>query len=476
MWWHGPQSPPALHRGGDGLTGRGARVDGGAHFAIRDSVTDADPHVPGPSPFILLKVAIDATPTGRFLLLPSSFSVQARPDAQLPLPLPPDFPARRLRKRPSGLAPRRRSAAPARRPTPTTRHVADAHVHDGHAADVTAPGDAGGCHATPLAADRARKVVLSHPYDDQGNASKDFEVFDLDAAGKLTEPKVHFSLGTTSEGVIAMTPDGAIGIVAEGIDGTLGVAFCASTRPGRRTSCTRRSCGARTRRASSWTHRGLGSTCSATRPRATAGGSMSSMTIACDGTRLASPDKGPPFAAADLAWRRSSPPSRVGMSVRPGRSAFCGPRWSSTPDSTRISAPLPTPETRGDAGCGGRRAERRRACRDRGRRRRARPSSTARLRSVEASGGGAHPVAERGQRPVGRRPVRRRQRHHPLGHRHGRRPLSAARRRQLRTADPGRQWCHPSPADLDRARGEWWRTCTIQSRWWHHRSTTRCSS
>jgi hypothetical protein len=89
-------------------------------------------------------------------------------------------------------------------------------------------GDGGSCHGTSGAADGPRKIVVSHPYGatsgDAGlaPASTDFEVFDLDSSGNITEPNVHFQLGTTTNGFIAFTPDGAVGIVAED-DGTLGV-------------------------------------------------------------------------------------------------------------------------------------------------------------------------------------------------------------------------------------------------------------
>ncbi len=102
-------------------------------------------------------------------------------------------------------------------------HRADSAPHDARDGSREDAGhDAGGCHATPLAADYVRKVVVSRPFDSAGNASPDFEVFELDTAGQLTEPDVHFTLGSTSMGTIAFTPDGMVGLVAED-DGTLGV-------------------------------------------------------------------------------------------------------------------------------------------------------------------------------------------------------------------------------------------------------------
>jgi hypothetical protein len=113
--------------------------------------------------------------------------------------------------------------------------VPDAHAdatkpRDGATSDAVT-GDSGGCHATLGAADRTRKLVVSHPFDNAGNASADFEVFDIDDTGAITEPDVHFTLGASTEGVIAFTPDGSVGLLAED-DGTLGVfRFDASGAP-----------------------------------------------------------------------------------------------------------------------------------------------------------------------------------------------------------------------------------------------------
>lgn len=107
-------------------------------------------------------------------------------------------------------------------------------ARDAHAGlDAARSSDAapGACHASPLPADRIRKVVVSHPFNAQQNAASDFEVFELDASGAITQPNVHFTLGPTTDGRIAFTPDGAIGLVAED-DGSLGVfRFDASGAP-----------------------------------------------------------------------------------------------------------------------------------------------------------------------------------------------------------------------------------------------------
>jgi hypothetical protein len=115
-------------------------------------------------------------------------------------------------------------------------------THDAsHAGDASHPtadaeadsADASGasCHAALAAPDRTRKVVVSHPFNNSQNAASDFEVFELDDTGNLAEANVHFKLGPTTDGRIAFTPDGLVGLVAED-DGTLGVfRFDASGAP-----------------------------------------------------------------------------------------------------------------------------------------------------------------------------------------------------------------------------------------------------
>jgi hypothetical protein len=90
-------------------------------------------------------------------------------------------------------------------------------------------GDAGvdgakGCVRVPAAADRARKVVISHPFLEAGSKAKDFEVLDLSPDGVLTRPTVPvtFTMGTALEAPVIFTPDGAVGLVAQD-DGSIGV-------------------------------------------------------------------------------------------------------------------------------------------------------------------------------------------------------------------------------------------------------------
>ena len=82
--------------------------------------------------------------------------------------------------------------------------------------------DGGSCPRTPAPADRARHVVVSHPYDDTGAEATGYEVLDLSASGALTRPGRRFQLGRATQGAIAFTPDGKVGLVAQ-VDGTVGV-------------------------------------------------------------------------------------------------------------------------------------------------------------------------------------------------------------------------------------------------------------
>ena len=93
---------------------------------------------------------------------------------------------------------------------------------DAHVASDGAPSDAASCNRVAAAADRVRHVVVSRPYDAAGNAATTYEVLDLSTAGALSRPNVTFSMGTSSEGVMAFTIDGQIGVVPQD-DGSLGI-------------------------------------------------------------------------------------------------------------------------------------------------------------------------------------------------------------------------------------------------------------
>lgn len=84
------------------------------------------------------------------------------------------------------------------------------------------PDGATACTRDPAAADRVRRVVVSHPFDAAGDPSGVFEVLDLSETGELTRPGRTFTMGRASFGTIAFTPDGELGLVALE-DGTLGV-------------------------------------------------------------------------------------------------------------------------------------------------------------------------------------------------------------------------------------------------------------
>lgn len=91
------------------------------------------------------------------------------------------------------------------------------------AAAVVADAAASSCPRAPAAADRVRYVVVSHPYDADGMPEAGYEVLALSADGAELAPTGHaFELGRATSGVMAFTPDGEVGIVAQE-DGTLGV-------------------------------------------------------------------------------------------------------------------------------------------------------------------------------------------------------------------------------------------------------------
>jgi hypothetical protein len=98
--------------------------------------------------------------------------------------------------------------------------------HDTPMADAPPADGSGsaGCPRMPGADDKPRHVVVSHPYDDDGNGAPVFEVLDLSQDGVLTraQPPRTFMLGKrASFGTVEFTPDGQIGVVALE-DGTVG--------------------------------------------------------------------------------------------------------------------------------------------------------------------------------------------------------------------------------------------------------------
>jgi hypothetical protein len=87
-----------------------------------------------------------------------------------------------------------------------------------------APHDSGlaRCPRTIGPVDGPRRVLVSHPFDKDGNKATGFELLALSATGQLTQTGVTFQMGTALDSDIAFTPDGAIALVAQD-DGTVGV-------------------------------------------------------------------------------------------------------------------------------------------------------------------------------------------------------------------------------------------------------------
>jgi len=86
-----------------------------------------------------------------------------------------------------------------------------------------------GCPRSPGLADRVRKVVVSHPFDEGGGTV--FEVLELSTSGEISTTGVTFDMHRSNFNEIVFTPDGEVGIVAHD-DGTLGVfRFDASGAP-----------------------------------------------------------------------------------------------------------------------------------------------------------------------------------------------------------------------------------------------------
>lgn len=87
---------------------------------------------------------------------------------------------------------------------------------------VDGQADAQFCLREPQPADRDRRVVVSHPFDAQGDYTDVYAHWAMTAGGEITPGGATFSMGRSPLGRIVFTPDGNIGITAQD-DGTLGV-------------------------------------------------------------------------------------------------------------------------------------------------------------------------------------------------------------------------------------------------------------
>ena len=93
---------------------------------------------------------------------------------------------------------------------------------DGGAADGAAgDGAMNACPRLPQAADRVRRVIVTHPFDANGAKDTRLEVLDLSAAGVLTKTGKIFNLGNFFDGTITFTPDGQLGFQPQD-DGSIG--------------------------------------------------------------------------------------------------------------------------------------------------------------------------------------------------------------------------------------------------------------
>lgn len=111
--------------------------------------------------------------------------------------------------------------------------LVDAGVRDGGASVDGGGVDAGvtTCTRALAPADRARKVVVSHPYNAMSRAANRYEVMTLSATGELSRAgSALFDMGRSIEGDIVFTPDGELGLVAQE-DGSIGVFRLGSGAP-----------------------------------------------------------------------------------------------------------------------------------------------------------------------------------------------------------------------------------------------------
>ena len=97
---------------------------------------------------------------------------------------------------------------------------------------ATSDASPNGCVRVVAAADRARKIVVSHPFANSGDKATVFEVLDLAQDGTITKPAtaVTFQMGTALDAPIVFTPDGDTGLVAQD-DGSIGVFRLPSSGP-----------------------------------------------------------------------------------------------------------------------------------------------------------------------------------------------------------------------------------------------------
>ncbi len=78
------------------------------------------------------------------------------------------------------------------------------------------------CHADPGPADKERFLVVSHPFDGQGQADVRYEMVSVDLEGALTFTGSEFEMGRSSDARIVFTPDGRVGAVPQE-DGSIGL-------------------------------------------------------------------------------------------------------------------------------------------------------------------------------------------------------------------------------------------------------------
>lgn len=87
---------------------------------------------------------------------------------------------------------------------------------------LAAPVEGAACARTAAPTDGPRRLVVSHPFDATGQRSSAFEVLDVSPTGAISRPGRTFELGNATNGRIAFTPDGQVGLVALE-DGKIGV-------------------------------------------------------------------------------------------------------------------------------------------------------------------------------------------------------------------------------------------------------------